>query len=264
MQPTGFSVVTYALCKKLVAGEISNIVESLADGMSFKGAVNSLDDLPATAKTGDLYVVKDPGCKVVYYNDEWNIFDQNPQKVSELENDAGYLTADDLDELPCKMGVTFDTVTTVGRLKAGSHIDEDDSLASILYKILYGDGVSFINLYFGASDDKPTAENGLDIIEKMSKIEDQDVDILLEDGKLVKIITGNVTTEEGQFPVFACDKGAKLIKVAAWKDGTVDIIPDGYQFDTFDLGDYFLYCLKVPTYDVDLGGTTYKFTFKEI
>ena len=61
----GFSVITYALCKKHTDKVVEEIIETFADGMNFKGSVNSVDDLPSSPEKGDLYIVKDDGMKVV-------------------------------------------------------------------------------------------------------------------------------------------------------------------------------------------------------
>lgn len=61
----GFSAVTYALCKRATSAEIKKAIESLGDGMSFKGSVNTVEDLPSNPTKGDLYIVKDEGAKVV-------------------------------------------------------------------------------------------------------------------------------------------------------------------------------------------------------
>ena len=61
----GFSAVTYALCKKFTVAEISHAIEGLGEGMTFKGSVNKLSDLPDNPKKGDLYIVKEEGSKVV-------------------------------------------------------------------------------------------------------------------------------------------------------------------------------------------------------
>lgn len=287
-----FDVVTYALLKKSTSNEINKILESLAEGMKFKGEVATWADLPENPKNGDLYIISQENKKAVYDGTKWIVFDANPTKISELENDENYIKADELTKyrtseeqdlidatkqaklIPgnnvhisdtneisvdeCKIGKSFTTNKSVGNLPINTEISADMTIAEILYKILYGGEVSTINLYYGASDTIPTDLTGLNIIENQS------VDVLLADGKLQKIITGHVDASGNhvnQYPVFACDKSAKLIGLKKWstEDFDVDIPFKTVESDTFNV-----YYLEDPTYDQDLGGTVYKFKFMEV
>jgi len=414
-------VVTYALCKKYTDKQVKQIIESFSEGMKFKGSVETIADLPSSPSTGDLYIIKDPGCKAVWNKTEWVLFDQQVKKTSQLINDSGFVTEEAIqgkadktyvdaevlkveNKIPtktsqltndsgfltqhqdisgkadvsalnteisnrtsadttlqtnitnevnaresainavnesinqesitreqadttlqnninlkqdkltaekgvkltgnvvsakydndtikinnngelfadidisskqdkltagenisiinnvisatgtAKMGRTFTTKVTVGNLLQGTQISENDTVADILYKILYGQTGDVVNLYYGASDDIPVDLTGLTIIK------DQDVDTILQNGKAVKIITGNVETKEGQHAVFACGKGTRLVSLSRWLDETETFdIP----FISVDKGSYNLYYLEGKTYDEDLGGTMYHFKFVE-
>ena len=67
---TGFSAVTYALCKKNTSAEVKKAIEGLSGGMNFKGAVNTQEDLPQNPSAGDLYIIKQEGCKAVFDGNE--------------------------------------------------------------------------------------------------------------------------------------------------------------------------------------------------
>lgn len=82
-----FDIVTYALLKKSTSNEINKILESLAEGMKFKGEVATWADLPENPKNGDLYIISQENKKAVYDGTKWIVFDAKPTKISELEND---------------------------------------------------------------------------------------------------------------------------------------------------------------------------------
>ena len=84
------------------AGAAAEAIEGLSEGLKFKGIVPTKNDLPASSNDGDMYVVEDmdtgtPGeqsGKAIWYNAQWNYFeDQNITDVSELNNDAQYLSS---------------------------------------------------------------------------------------------------------------------------------------------------------------------------
>lgn len=77
-----FDVVTYALLKKSTSNEINKILESLAEGMKFKGEVATWADLPENPKNGDLYIISQENKKAVYDGTKWIAFDANPTKIS--------------------------------------------------------------------------------------------------------------------------------------------------------------------------------------
>ena len=89
-----FDIVTYALLKKSTSNEINKILESLAEGMKFKGEVATWADLPENPKNGDLYIISQENKKAVYDGTKWIAFDAKPTKISELENDENYIKAD--------------------------------------------------------------------------------------------------------------------------------------------------------------------------
>lgn len=59
------NVVLYALAKRAV-GAVTTAVSELAPGYSFQGSVSTVDDLPASAEKGALYIVTDGA-----YNDQY-------------------------------------------------------------------------------------------------------------------------------------------------------------------------------------------------
>lgn len=215
-----------------------------------------------------------------------------PTKVSELENDAGYLTIDDIEECKCDtpvidvqvngksvvnnkianikiadiasslMGRNFKTTITVGHLEKGTEITEDMSVADVLYKILYNviePLKETVDLFFGASDRIPT---GLDDLDHLEKLEDQNPEDLINTPVIHRIITGNVEEEEGQYPVIVCSKAIKLVSLSKWTTKELTDFP--LDFNTVETDEYFLYYFPAPTYDEHLGGTEYMFTFKEV
>lgn len=57
-------IVTYALLKKQISG--------ITPGYDFKGSVSAVADLPASATSGDLYLVESEGnAQFVYNGTEW-------------------------------------------------------------------------------------------------------------------------------------------------------------------------------------------------
>ena len=99
---SGFSPVTWVLARTAGAGAAAEAIEGLSEGLKFKGIVPTKNDLPASSNDGDMYVVEDmdpatPGeqsGKAIWYNAQWNYFeDQNITSVSELNNDAQYLSS---------------------------------------------------------------------------------------------------------------------------------------------------------------------------
>ena len=81
--------------------------------MKFKGSVNSVQGLPASPKSGDVYISTgsftynnepvEPGDIFIYTNVGWAIVQGNidtsliPTKTSELINDADYISLNDIE-----------------------------------------------------------------------------------------------------------------------------------------------------------------------
>ena len=269
---SGFSAVTYALLKKNISAEIKKAIEGLADGMTFKGSVNTADDLPTNPEKGDLYIVKDLKAKAVHDGDDWIFFDHELKakdgsitikdgKVNvnissevgnglQLKNDGLYVPIEG------SIGVNFTTDITVGHLKAGTVIHETDTVAEILYRMLYTPSEEMIDIYYGATDNIPVSVEGLT---KLTKKVD---DILLR--KVVQNVeTGNIETEEGQYPVFAINKrpGMRDIILNQLSAQGAESIP--LDFLTIEGDDNYIYYIGTKTYDEDMGGTNYILTFAE-
>lgn len=270
-------MVTYALCKKYTGKEIEKIISSFSEGMSFKGTVDSIADLPASATAGDLYVLKADKCKAVYYNNEWTLFDDVPEKISDLTDDIGLaekswvesakqntLTAGDGISIKgdvisaSPIGKSFYLGANVGLLRKGSMIDAEDSLSDILLKILYGgESDEAINIYYGASAGVPVNINGL------KHVSGYDVDELLANGLTFTIPTGTSDSagQHPQYPVFACDKGAASIKLDRWTSSGIVSLPFISLYEDDPAVPYSLYYLNSQTYDPE--GAQYTFTFKK-
>lgn len=88
-----FDAVTWILCKQAAGSAASEAISGLSEGLKFKGVVPTDADLPASANDGDMYVVENPGHKAVWYNAQWNFFDEQPSKLSDLTNDEQFLSS---------------------------------------------------------------------------------------------------------------------------------------------------------------------------
>ena len=116
----GFSVITYALCNKHTQKVISEAIEGLSEGMSFKGSVATLNDLPSNPDDGDLYIIEDIKSKVVFFDDKWVEFDHEINLVAgqnidiELDSEGNTIISSSgtndyrkLDNLPSINGITL-------------------------------------------------------------------------------------------------------------------------------------------------------------
>lgn len=160
------------------------------------------------------------------------------------------------------MGRDFTTNVSVGYLESGTFISQNDKVADVLYRILYKKPLDRydVTLHFGASDEIPTSVES--ITSWHTVLENQDPDTLLANGAVHLIKTGNPETEDGQYATLACSKSVRLIKLQKWTAQGAEMIPLNYG--SVDTEDYFIYYITNPTYDEDLGGTIYIFTFQEV
>ena len=223
-----------------------------------------------------------------------------PTKVSQLENDSKYLTShqslktinneeitgtgnitidtnkiDDIQVngvsvvkdkianilLNTNIGKTFTTDITIGHLLAGTQIDENMSLAEILLKILISEETpTSISIITGALDEVPTSDNAIGLMDW--KVEEpKDIENTLLYGYEKTISTGNLITEEGQFPTIAIPKNGN-IKLKTWVSKGAEAFL--YPFKTVETNNYYIYYIDVRNYDEDEGGLTYIFTFAEV
>jgi hypothetical protein len=98
---SSFSPVTWILARNAATGAVEEAISGMGDGMKFKGTVPTPSDLPSTHNDGDMWIIEDmnpsapgnQGGKAVWYNSKWNFFDQQPSNVSDLANDAQYLSS---------------------------------------------------------------------------------------------------------------------------------------------------------------------------
>ena len=87
----------------------------------------------------------------------------------------------------------------------------------------------------------------------------KDVNVLINDGIVQNIMTGDTTLVKPQYTVVACKN---FLELTDWKSNATKI---SYMTSVHKVayGDYNIY-YKVPTcYDADIGGEDYKFEFKE-
>ena len=120
----GFSVITYALCNKNTQKVISEAIKGLSEGMTFKGQVNTLADLPEDPSNGDLYIIKSNKSKAVFFDNNWIEFDHELSLIAgqnidiELDSEGNTIisstggsggTSDynELDNLPSINGITL-------------------------------------------------------------------------------------------------------------------------------------------------------------
>lgn len=224
-----------------------------------------------------------------------------PTKVSELENDSGFLTEHqelktinnqsligtgninidtcqvqdvlvngvsivedkvaklNIDLNAATMGRDFITNIDVGHLKSGTPINATDTLADILYRILYAEEPGAFNLYFGSSDNIPTEISDLDWYGELLNV---DIDKLPNNQMIRNIKSGNVATEEGQYPTLITTKAARLVKLTRWNvvgGESLDI-----NFITVEKDNYYIYYIGTKNYNEDEGGIDYVFTFAEV
>ena len=139
--------------------------------------------------------------------------------------------------------------SAVGGIPAGKVYQAGTSVTTIINDML-GDGSSVVvedvKIFYGATDTEPTTTSGLTSITIKS-------DKLLN-GYTIKINSGNITTKTGQYPTIALPVKYKITK---W-------IANGFDYDIphtkIQSGEYNIYYLNNPSYDIEDGGITYKIT----
>ena len=151
-----------------------------------------------------------------------------------------------------KIGINFTTDITVGHLEAGTEIYEDDTIASILYRILHAQGpVTTINVYYGVSNEIPSDISGL----SMTTVEKAD----LTNEQIIQLPEAN-----NQYCVIATDKNAELL---SWKVMGFDY---PISFGLIPHNKYNIYYINEPDpaiFDdgrITAPATNYRFKFKEI
>jgi len=156
------------------------------------------------------------------------------------------------------MGKDFVTNTTLGYLKAGTQISKTDTLAEVLYKILYKQPKETVDFVFGGSLSIP---QNLDYLSWRDTLLDQNVDDILSKGIARSIKTGQIGGAElGQYPVMACTKGVRLVQLKKMVVQGMEFIP--LDFEMIETDEYYIYYYPTKTYDTD--GTTYIFEFEEV
>lgn len=154
-----------------------------------------------------------------------------------------------------KMGRNFTTDITVGHLASGTYISANDSIADILYRILYEVSPEGVSLFYGALDDLPTD------VSDLTEVRGLDKSSLLTQGYTQFIIAGDPQTEEGQWVVFAIPKadGVRIKKIH--NDGALmfDIPFTTYETATHHITSY----LDTKQYNEDVGGSSYVLEFEE-
>lgn len=92
-------VVTYALLKSDIGG-LKTLVESLQQGLDYKGSVATVDDLPNDAASGDSYTVSETGGQYVYDGTEWVRLNQDLLTiVGNLQTQMTTLESDKADKI---------------------------------------------------------------------------------------------------------------------------------------------------------------------
>lgn len=171
-----------------------------------------------------------------------------------------------LSDIDATMRRDFTTTKTVGYLEEGTEIKATDTVADILYRILcQKKRPDAISVYFGGSDDIPDSIDNLLWFEEFSNLDPM---TLLQSGMVHIIKTGNPLYENdkerfygAQYPVIACEKGVQLVELKQWSSHGAEGIP--IPFISVEKEDYYLYYITNRTYNEDIGGATFVFTFKE-
>lgn len=246
----GFDVVTYALLK----GKISSLeseIESLAGGIKFKGSVPTRDDLPTSPETGDAYIIEDENIQVVWDGNKWIEYGKS---ISYSAGNGIKIENNVISALDCKIGKKFTTNATVGNLEAGSEINAEDTLADIIYKMLYVDPYA-VKVYYGATDEIPSSIDGL---------VSEDVDHVDLKKYIVNITAGKKTSSGtyGQCVVVAINDKYVL---DSW---CVADFPFGMTFNPLKIGNMNVYYLvdehglPIKSYDAP-DGIYYQLEFVE-
>lgn len=152
-----------------------------------------------------------------------------------------------------KIGRTFTTDITVGHLASGTRINENDTIADILYRILYEVSPEGVSLFYGALDDLPTDVSGL------TEVRGLDKSSLLTQGYTQNVAADD--PDEGQWVVFAIPKedGIRIKKIHNEGAELFDVPFTTYETATHHITSY----LDTKQYDADLGGKNYVLEFEE-
>ena len=153
------------------------------------------------------------------------------------------------------MGRNFTTDITVGHLASGTYISANDSIADILYRILYEVSPEGVSLFYGALDDLPTD------VSDLAEIRGLDKSTLLTQGYVQHVDAGNPLTDENQWVVFAIPKadGVRIKKIHNEGAELFDVPFTTYETATHHITSY----LDAKQYDEDLGGKNYILEFEE-
>lgn len=65
--------------------ELRNLIAALATDFSYKGSVNTYEDLPASPATGDVYTVADTGIMYVWDGNKWVALNMSGQEVEQSD-----------------------------------------------------------------------------------------------------------------------------------------------------------------------------------
>lgn len=154
-----------------------------------------------------------------------------------------------------KIGRTFTTDITVGHLASGTRINENDTIADILYRILYEVSPEGVSLFYGALDDLPTDVSGL------TEVKGLDKNSLLTQGYTQHVVAGDPIADEGQWVVFAIPKedGVHIKKIHNEGSLMFDVPFTTYETATHHITSY----LDTKQYDEDAGGKNYVLEFEE-
>lgn len=143
---SNFSPVTWILARSGGASAASDAISGLSEGLTFKGIVDTPADLPSTHNDGDMWIITDmepsapgnQGGKAVWYNSQWNYFDQIPATISQLDNDAQYLSS------KISGGSYVDNIHIDGNVTTPSTGAHEYIISDILFK--RGDSSSLANI----------------------------------------------------------------------------------------------------------------------
>ena len=143
----------------------------------------------------------------------------------------------------------------MGHLASGTRINENDTIADILYRILYEVSPEGVSLFYGALDDLPTDVSGL------TEVRGLDKNSLLTQGYTQHVVAGDPIADEGQWVVFAIPKedGVHIKKIHNEGSLMFDVPFTTYETATHHITSY----LDTKQYDEDDGGKNYVLEFEE-
>lgn len=143
---------------------------------------------------------------------------------------------------------------TVGGIKYGTVFEAGTSIEHILRELFTNHiPVEETDILYGSSTEIP--EDISDLTGSITK----DVNVLINDGMVQNIKTGDTELIQPQYTVVACKN---FLELTNWQNNATKI---SYMTSVHKVtyGDYNIY-YKIPTcYDADIGGEDYKFEFKE-